>query len=243
MAEIGKSEGFSKVHDLIDQYRKFCFDAAAKLKYDQVPRWVAFADNRMDDALKDGRRIMDSIKDAYVISIVTILLAAVSFWYLVLLYGAIAAGVVALTSLVSLPFLLLIIVAAILATLILIPVGYLLGAGLLHLCAKVLGGRGAYAQTLSVYVMAGAAEIILLIPLYILYAVFIGWILSPLTYLVIFYMYYLMYRGVRHVHGLNRNQGIAAVILFIASIIGIIVAFYLLFLFFFGGVGALSSFS
>jgi hypothetical protein len=214
MGEIAKSEAFVKLSELFGQYKRFCFDIASKLPYASVPAWVAFSDNRVEDALGERRGVWQSIKDSYVLYALGSIFALIAFWWVaVLLGGMLLLGLVliAVVSALANPGMMALVLVIALAAAVIGPAGYtLLRAAFYHLITKFFGGKGSYADTLAVLVMTCASSLLLMIPLYLSYAVFIGYIISPLAYVIIIYAIYLQYRGMKHVHSLPAKEAAVA---------------------------------
>src|SRR4030095_6047182 len=156
MTDVQKSEAYSDIKELADKYKKFCFEQASRLKYDQVPRWIAFADGRVEEALQGGRSVGGSIKDMYVTYAISMLLGILAFWYLWIFYGVVFAFIGG--RFVSLPLIAAAVIGGVIAVFLLAPLTLLISGGVFHLAAKVLGGKGTYPQTLSVVVMSSAAQ-------------------------------------------------------------------------------------
>ena len=216
MPKAPQSETAGKLMDLFDKYKSFCFAAISKVPYKPVRGWIAFADGRVDDALDEKRGVWESIKQQYVLCILTILAMVVAYWYVSLFLGAILAGItVFLTGLgiIANPTLTIAIVAALAIAIIIAPaVILILSAFAYHVIAKVLGGKGSYGQTMSVLVVGSAANLIFMIPLYIAYAFVIGFLISPLAYAVLLFSLYLEYKGIKSVHKLSSKRSAAVII-------------------------------
>ena len=145
-----------------------------------------------------------------------ILFAIIAFWILAAIFGGLLLSLFAIAAAAGLlvnPMLTIGIVLGILALILLAPGVFLLLRGALyHLLARFFGGKGSYAQTVDVLVKSSAAHLVLMIPLYLAFATLIGFVLSPLSYAVIFYSIYLTYRGLMHAHALPQKNAIITVV-------------------------------
>ena len=230
--DIKKSEAYSDVGNIIDKYKNFCFGIISKVGYGRVPAWIAFTEGKMEEAFKERRTLTQSIKDYYVLTVLNWLLTLIGFWYLVLIYGGLFAIMVPILAIAS-PLIAAAVIIGVIAVLIFAPlVFFLLTGALFHILARFFGGKGSYSDTLSVVVMHSAASLILMIPIHLAYATVIGMLISPLSYLVMFYGIYLFYKGMRHVHGMSsRDAAVAIIAGYVIEIglgIAIGLAFYLL---------------
>ncbi|MFH0737936.1 MAG: Yip1 family protein [Candidatus Micrarchaeota archaeon] len=223
MSETSESEAAKGLDGLIRQYKEFAFRGMRQVPYGAVPSWINYADGRIAEALAEKRSVMQSLKDSYALSVLGILFAMAAFWYFSLAFGGMLASMavlfVFLGSLLA-PNILLVIgalIAAIVAVLIAPAVLSLINAAVYHVVAKILGGSGDFSDTFRVQVASGGAQLVLMIPMYCLYAIFIGLFLSPIAYIVSFYSIYLQYLGIKHVHNLSPKRAIAATLLPIAS--------------------------
>jgi len=215
---VGKSEMARSLDNLARQYKKFCFDTISRLPYPRVKQWIAFSDLRMEDAFREERSVRGSITDYYTVSLLSLVVSIVAFWplfaylgFIGTLFGSLAlagtmhAGGIA----VLLPVLALIAAISLIAPAISITV---YSAGM-YAAARLLGGNGSFRRTMNAVVMGSASKIILMIPLYALYAILIGYVLQPVALVIGIYVLYLLYRALRHVHGLSMKRGIAALVL------------------------------
>lgn len=230
MTDIKGSEGYGTIKDLFGKFKRFHFDIASKVPYGSVPRWIEFADNRVEDSLSRERTILGNIKDAYVLYAIGLLLGLVSMWYVWGIIGSIFLSGVLLVGLLA-PRWLILIVPAIILFILAPALGLLLRSAIYQALCRLMGGRGSYSRTMSVLVYHGAASLILSSGLLLLYAIFIGFFLSPLSYAISIYAIYLTYRGLRHVHGFTQNQALIATIggllIEMALIMALALAFYI----------------
>jgi hypothetical protein len=159
----------------------------------------------------------------------------VQLWYVWAILGvlffflggmsALSGALTALTSGIAL----MAVLALLLAFLAVAPALFSLAwAAVFHIILKALGARGSYSDTLNVLVLYSAAHFALSIPIFIAYALIVGFFLGPLAYVIVFYTAYLLYRGMKHVHGMEpRNAAIGTVASFIIAMGGF-VAVYLI---------------
>jgi hypothetical protein len=235
MSQITDSEGYKSLAELAGKYKKFAFDKISLVPYGSVPAWIAFSDGRVEDALKEKRSIRQSLKDTYVLYVLGLLFSILAFWYIAAIFGVMMLGLgtlVAALGLITNPVLTAGVVLAVLLVALIYPTVFLLLRGAYyHIIMKVFGGKGSYSETVSVLVLTSGAHIVLMVPLYIAYAIIIGFFLGPLTYAVIIYCIYLQYRGMKHAHGMtSKNAKIAtigAILLEIGLYAGIYFAFYI----------------
>ncbi|MFH0884677.1 MAG: YIP1 family protein [Candidatus Micrarchaeota archaeon] len=235
MSQITDSEGYKSLLVLFGQYKKFAFDKISLIPYSSVPVWIAFSDGKVEEALKEKRGIRQSLKDTYALYVLGLFFSILAFWYIALFLGGIMLSAGALVTALGLllnPVLTLAVIAGILVAALLLPGIFLLLRGAYyHIVMKVFGGKGSYSETVSVLVLTSGAHLVLMVPLYIAYAIIIGFILGPLAYAVIIYSLYLEYRGMKLVHGMtSKNAAIAtagAVLLEIGIYVGLYFAFYI----------------
>ena len=235
MSQITDSEGYKSLLELAGKYKKFAFEKISLIPYGSVPAWIAFSDARVEDALKEKRSIRQSMKDQYVLYVLGAFFSILAFWYIALFVGGILlsmGALVAALGLVTNPVFTIGIILTILMALLVLPAVFLLLRGAYyHVIMKLFGGKGSYADTVSVLVLCAGANIVLMVPLYIAYALIIGFFLGFLGYLVVIYTLYLQYRGMKHVHGMtSKNAAIAtvgAVLLEIGLYMGLYFAFYI----------------
>ncbi len=227
MTDVKGSEAFTTLTTLFKKFKKFHFDLASKIPYSSMQEWITFADGKVEKALIKERGIGKNIKDMYVIMILGLILSVVGLWYLWGLFGMAFGGVGLFLAMLE-PKLLLVLLALIGLALIMPALLILFQALLYHILSKALGGKGSYTQTMTVIVFQSAANLILSAGVLLLYAVFIGFLISPLMYAIMIYSMYLMYKGFRHVHGLSKNRAIAVVVGGYLILFGIGMAIYLL---------------
>jgi len=216
MSQITESEGYRSLAELAGKYKKFAFDKISLIPYGSVPAWIAFSDGRVEEALKERRSIRQSLKDTYALYIIGLFFSILAFWYIALLLGAMMLSLGALVAALGLltnPVLTLAAVAGILLAVLVLPGLFMLLRGAYyHIIMKVLGGKGSYSDTVSVLVLSSGANLVLMVPLYIAYAIIIGFILGPLAYAVIIYALYLQYRGMKQAHDMtSKNAAIATI--------------------------------
>ncbi len=235
MGGVSDSEAVQSLMVLFGKYKKFCFDAISNIPYRSVPAWIAFADGRTEEALKEKRGVWQNVLDNYVLYALATLLSIIAFWYVSIfmigIFGTMGAFVIALGIFAS-PLITIAAVIGFVLALLLLPVVFLLLRGAFyHVIAKFAGGSGSYSDTLSIHVMTAAASTILMIPIYLAYAVIIGFIISPLAYAVMIYALYLEYKGFRVAHALSPKRAAAVVIGAVIIEFALYMGFYLLFYF------------
>jgi len=223
MGEIKDSEAYSGLHDLFLKYKKFSFDVLAKVPYSQVPAWIAFSDGRVEEALKEKRGVVESLKDAYALSILGILASLVAFWYMWLFVGAVMLfllGILGFVGMLLNPLWTIAAIAALIIGALIWPGAVNLArAAFYHIVMKLFGGKGSYSDTLRVMVLSSAGHLALMIPIFAAYAVIVGFILGPLAYVITIYVLYLQYRGMKHVHGMEpKNAAIATIVALVLEI-------------------------
>lgn len=227
---IADSELYKDLKGLFRKYKDFAFKYASQVPYGPVKGWMSFADGKVEEALEEDRSVWQSLKDFYAITIVRCIASIMGYWYIALVFGAlfgwIAMGGITLGLMID-PVLTLAVVLAIILIMLISPAVMLLLQGLVvHALAKIAGGKGSFIQTLSVIVLGAGAAFVLMVPMYIAYALIVGFFISPLSYAIYIFVLYLQYRGIRHVHKLSRERAAAVVIGSIAVALGI----YMLFL-------------
>jgi len=235
MSQITDSEGYRSLLKLFGEYKKFAFEKMSLVPYGSVPAWIAFSDGRVEDALKEKRSIGRSLKDTYVLYALGLVFAFIAFWYIAAIFGVMILSlgtIIAAIGLLTDPLLALGWILAILIAMLALPAVFLLLRGAYyHIIMKLFGGKGSYSDTVSVLVLSSGANIVLMVPLYIAYALIIGFFLGFLTYAVMIYVLYLQYRGMKQVHGMtSKNAMIAtvgAILLEIGAYVGLYFAFYI----------------
>lgn len=213
MSKFTESEGFKGLKELFTKFKNFHFNIASKLPYGPVSNWIAFADNRMEDALKEKRGFWGNVKDNYVICILNLIIGLLAVWWAILSIGLVALA--AITLIVSVypaagqalsQWALVGIVIALLSPLILIT----LRTTMYYVFAKLLGGKGSFTDTMSVLVYDNAALLILSFGFYILCMMIIGFLASAVYYGILAYVVYLIYKGTKQVHKLSTKRAIIA---------------------------------
>lgn len=231
MGSIIESEAFVKLFELFDQYKRFCFSIISKVPYASVPAWIAFSDGRMEDAFRERRGIWQSIKDTYAIYVLGAVFLLIAFWWMALLFGlvllVILSGMLAAGLFANPPAMALALAVALAAVAIGSAVFTLLRAAFYHLITKFFGGKGSYSDTLAVLVMASASGLIFMAPMCFAYAVFIGYIVSPLSYAIIIYTIYLQYKGIKHTHMLPSKEAAVATVVAVALEVLLFAALYI----------------
>ncbi|MBU0527476.1 YIP1 family protein [Candidatus Micrarchaeota archaeon] len=227
MTDVKESEGFKSLSELFVKFKKFHFDLARKVDYPSIPKWIDFADGKVEKVLDEEKSIVDNIKDMYIIYILWTALSIIGLWYMWAIYGAIF-GTIFLA--VFLNPIAIIAAVVIMVLFLLSPViGLLWNSSLYYIVARALGGKGSFRQTMSILVNSTGASMILSAGVLLSYAIIIGFFISPLIYAVLFYVVYLQYKGIKHVHKLSRNRSIGVIVgsmvvgfvLYFALILGI----------------------
>jgi hypothetical protein len=216
MGSILESEGVKTLLGLAVKYKGFCFKAITQIPYKSVTQWIAFADNRVEDALQEKRSIGRNLKDTYVLAALGPLFSIMALWYLALIFGGIMGTtiffILALAAVTN-PVMTLLALVVIFIVLLIMPAIHLFIRTTLHyILAKITGGRGSYTDTMSIMVLGGGAQITLTIPMYIAYAVIVGFLVSPFRYVIWLYTFYLEYKAIKYVHSLSTKRAAAVVI-------------------------------
>lgn len=213
---ISDSELYKNLNELFGKYKEFAFKGISQIPYSAVPVWKDFTDGKVEEALKEDKGIWDNIKDYYVITIISTIASIIAFWYITFLVGGMflaAMGFLVLFAAMLDPVITIAVAVAVLILLLISPaILLLLQTLLVHVLAKIAGGIGKYRQTLSVSVLTSGAGLILMIPMYLAYALIIGLFISPLSYAITIFMLYLQYKGIKHVHKLSPKRAAAVVI-------------------------------
>lgn len=231
MSNITESEGYTGLAELFGKYKKFAFDKISLVPYGSIPSWIAFADDRVEDALREKRGVWQNVKDFYAIFILGKVFALIAFWHVFLLLGGLLITAIAFLGAFGLllnPALTIAVAAGLLALIILYPgVSLLLRSVYFHIIMKLLGAKGSFSDTMSVIVMMSGSAIVLMVPMCIAYAIIVGFLFSPLTSAISIYSAYLMYKGMLHVHSMAPKNAAIAVVGGILLEIGIMFAIYL----------------
>lgn len=208
-----KNEFTTTLNNIARRYRQFAFDVASKFPYRSVPVWIASANGKIEVALEEKRSLGLNIKDLYVLTVLGVIMALISMWIFIGLFAsvgmliAILGGIAIITAginaiLVSMGAILLVAVAVLIMPL----VFFLANSAIMHILARLMGGKAAFTDTASIVLLSQAAFIVLMIPLYIADALLFGYLLGVIKYVFFAYMLYLQYRGVRHLHALSQNK-------------------------------------
>lgn len=217
-----KNELSRNISYITKVYKKFAFDIASKIPYSSMPSWIKCADGKFEEVLDEKRTLMRNVKDTYAFVILNTVLGLIAFWYIfcMLFVMVLFGGVITLFGMPTIllnntaalmPSALIFIFVAI--VLLILPLaGILLQSAVYHVLAKVLGGKAPFADTTSIVVLSVAAMVVLLIPLYLSYAIILGHIFSSMVYIIYAYMFYLQYRGIRHLHMLSHKRAAAVII-------------------------------
>ncbi|MEM0437882.1 MAG: YIP1 family protein [Candidatus Micrarchaeia archaeon] len=234
MADEKKENPKNDLESLLMQYLSFSERILSKIPYPKIGRWLDFARMDIKKALGEGFEYKELIKEYYVAYYLNLLITLLSIWYLIPLYGywlGIGGLLVFFIGLMTSP---LATVAVLLGTILLLailavaipPILLAIGAGILHLSAKIVGGRGTLRETTNLFVCSAGANIAVFLPLQVLTALVIGMCLGIVNYALLFYSLYLLYLGLREVHGLSQKRAIAAIILnmLIGIVLGLIAA-------------------
>jgi hypothetical protein len=231
MSGFKDSEAYAGLLELAGKYKKFAFDIFQKVPYHRVGVWIAFAEGRVEDALKDRRSVAQNIKDTYVLTVLSYIASFVSAWYMWALIGALLlllGGVIGIAGLMTNPVMTIAVAAALILFLIISPaIAAIAHAVFYHIVMKVFGAKGSFSDTLTVLVLASGAHIALAIPIYIANALIVGLLISPLAYVVIAYVIYLTYRGMKHVHGMEAKNAAIATVFAYLGLTAALVALYI----------------
>lgn len=232
----GTNEGEKggELQSLLMQYLSFSESILSKIPYPKIGRWLDFARMDIKKALGNGFGYIELLKEYYVAYYLNLLVTVLSVWYLISLYGywlgigglfllfiglmtsPLAAIVILLGTILLLAILALAIPAIIFA----------MAVGSLHLSAKIVGGNGTLRETANLFVCSVGANIAVFLPFNVLIALIIGICFGVVNYVLLFYSLYLVYLGLREVHGLSPKRAILAIILntLIGVVLGLIAA-------------------
>lgn len=215
-----ESEFIQTISNAFAKYKKFAFNIFSKIPYSSIPLWIDFADGNISSALKEERSIVQNLKDAYALSLLSILIVSLSFWYVIgaLLYFLVPSMVflglmlqavgASLTGVLSTA---LFFALLLLALFILSPLySFLFRALIYYIPAKLLGGAGTYRKTLTALTLSASSFWIISTPLFFSYAVLIGFVLGPLIYVFLAYSFYLLYKSIGEVHKLGFKRALGA---------------------------------
>jgi hypothetical protein len=214
-----KNELTTTLTNAVRRYRQFAFDVASKFPYRSVPVWTASANGKIEEALEEKRSLGLNILDLYALSILGAVMALIGMWIFVGLFGSMGAfmlllgGLAVITGGVNIILISIGVILLAAVVIVLLPLIFLLGnSAIMHILAKLLGGKAAFTDTVSIVVLSQAALIILMIPMYIAYALIFGYFISVIDYVIIAYMLYLQYRGIRHLHVLSQTSAAIVVL-------------------------------
>ncbi len=225
-----KNELTTTLTNVVKRYRQFAFDVASKIPYRSMPAWIASANGKIEQALEEKRSLGLNILDLYVLTVLGIIFMLIGMWAFVGLFAPIGTLLLALGGMAVLTAgvnIILISIGAILLAAVVIailPLIFFLGNSvIMHLLAKLMGGKAAFTDTASIVLLSQAACTLLMIPMYIAYALFFGYFISVIDYVIVAYMLYLQYRGLRHLHVLSQTS--AAIVVLATLAIQAIFAF------------------
>jgi len=102
-------------------------------------------------------------------------------------------------------------------------IGWILGTAVIHMIAKVLGGKGKFVRMLGLMGTLGGTNSLFMIPVML---VSIIPIVGQVTMLASLYFIYLLYKAIRAVHGIDRNGAIVAIVIPIIIIGALVMAIY-----------------
>lgn len=198
------------LRQFFNQYLSVCFKIIDKLKYSSVPEWKRFTQGDVAVAIDEKRTFWRNIKDIFVLAAIGSLLIFIAFWWLTVPFFFF-----------SIPILLL--------NVILSPLFSIISAAILHVLAKLLGGKGRYNDALSIMVLSSAASMLLNMPLVLLYAILIGLLFSSLNYAWLLYAIYLQYKSLMQAYGLSQKRSIVVIVAYFGVGLFIGILLYMLF--------------
>ena len=116
--------------------------------------------------------------------------------------------------------------ACFIAYILFVVIGWIFNTLIVHLIAKLLGGKGSFGKMLGILGTLGATNGLFAIPM-----IFISIIpiIGQVAMLVSIYSIYLEYRAIRAVHGIDRNKAIVTVAIPIIIGLMIFMAFYVMY--------------
>ncbi len=197
------------LRQLFNQYLSVCFKIIDNLKYSSVQEWKRFTQGDVAVAADEKRTFSNNIKDIFVLAAIGYLLVFIAFWWLTVPFFFFSIPILLLGVLLS-------------------PLPYLINAAILHVLAKLLGGKGRYNDALSIMVLSSAASLLLSIPLSLLYAILIGLLFSSLNYACWAYAIYLQYKSLMQVYGLSQKRSIVAIVAYFGIGFSIVILLYML---------------
>ncbi|MCX8206046.1 MAG: YIP1 family protein [Candidatus Micrarchaeota archaeon] len=221
MAKDTKQEAKGDIESLLMKYLSFSESILSKIPYPKIGRWLDFAKMDVKKALGAGFEYKELLKEYYVAFYLSLLITVLSFWYLIPLYaywlgigglfiffiGFMTSPLATIVILVG-AILLLVILAAVIPLIVLA-----VGAAILHISAKIAGGTGTLRDTMNLFVCSAGANIAVFLPFQVLTAFIIGMCLGIFNYVLMFYSLYLVYLGLREVHGLTQKRAVLAILL------------------------------
>ncbi|MCX8199848.1 MAG: YIP1 family protein [Candidatus Micrarchaeota archaeon] len=209
----------STLGEAINKYKQLAFNVASAMPYSSMKPWVACADDKIEEVLNENRTLLLNLKDIYVLAIIRVIMAIIAFWpisfllfssmaILVASLGMLAAGIGGNT---PMAFAGVILAAAVI--LVLLPsLKFLASSAIMHIIAKLAGGKATFTGTSSIILLSEAAFTVLMVPMCLAYALLFGYLIGFLSYAVFAYMVYLQYRGVKHMHALSPKRAAIVVL-------------------------------
>ena len=116
-------------------------------------------------------------------------------------------------------------------------ISWIISTAIIHLVAKVLGGKGSFGKMLGLMGTLSGASSLFMIPVMLISIIPI---IGQVAMIVSVYLVYLQYKAIRTVHGIDRNRAIATVLIPIILVAAIFVALYMAYMMLMLGVSAAS---
>ena len=179
---------------------------------------------------KDKVSLKEGAVNVFLASLIPAVIALIVFTVMAIVFGVVVGGIVGFAEngafdagAISGGTMLMSGVGFAIAILVLGIVGWLIGNGVFFVLAKLLGGKGSYAEQayFSSLILGGVN---LLTPFYFIPCV--GRLFSIVMYI---YAAFLMFRTIRFVHGLNNIRAAAVILLPIVIVIVLVAAVFLFF--------------
>jgi len=205
------------------KYKSLCISIFERVPYAPAHEWILYLKGDIPGALKGGRGLFDNIRDSYALAFISAftliiisfpIIAIISQFFLSLastLLIALLAGAPAFQ--VDFVAIMVLLALGVAGAIIAIPLINLLMAALLHIIAKVLGGKADFRSTFSVLILSLASVLMLSLPMAFI-VVLSAYMLGLLNCIPYFYGIYALYRGIMWAHGLTPMRTVAALVIY-----------------------------
>ncbi|MCX6774154.1 MAG: Yip1 family protein [Candidatus Micrarchaeota archaeon] len=128
-----------------------------------------------------------------------------------------------------------IVVACFIAYILFIIISWIINTLIIHIMAKLLGGKGSFGKMLGILGTLGGANGLFMIPIFFISLIPI---IGQVAMIASIYAIYLQYKAIRAVHGISRNRAIAAVMVPIIISFMVFMALYMIYMVLMMGIGA-----